>query len=304
MNNTDATTSGKLWYVAKGIDSLLLWSSQTASPRVPSKPMWMSIETTKIDNTTSSAGPTPAQTKSEVWMAVIHGAKGINYFPDAWIPAFTADQLLKNAAMVSTLTSVDSMIHALAPVLNSGSTGYATNTNANTPGVSSSNGTVPMNYMIKTYSGSIYIFAVAMRTGTTTATFSVTSGTTVTVLGENRTIPISGGKFSDNFAADYQVHLYKIASATSVTEEANQMPDINIYPNPVTSSATIEIVNGVNYPYSLVVADLQGRTIYEARELYGQKITLNSNGMSRGMYLCYIKDKTNTIIGTRKIVVE
>jgi hypothetical protein len=50
-----------------------------------------------------------------------------------------------------------------------------------------------------------------MRGAATTATFSPAgvTGQTVTVLGENRTLTLSGGSFSDNFGG-YDVHLYKI----------------------------------------------------------------------------------------------
>ena len=54
-----------------------------------------------------------------------------------------------------------------------------------------------------------YIFAVAMRPGNTTATFAVTEGKKVEVLGENRRIKVKKGKFSDDFSG-YAVNLYKI----------------------------------------------------------------------------------------------
>jgi hypothetical protein len=48
-----------------------------------------------------------------------------------------------------------------------------------------------------------------MREGSTAATFNVKSGSKVEVLGENRTLKIKKGKFTDVFAP-YAVHLYKI----------------------------------------------------------------------------------------------
>ena len=41
------------------------------------KPVWNVIETTRIN---SPQGPTPAQVEAEVWMALIHGSRGIVYF--------------------------------------------------------------------------------------------------------------------------------------------------------------------------------------------------------------------------------
>ncbi len=295
VNNTDGTTSGKLWYVAKGIDSLLLWSSQTASPRVPSKPVWMAIETTKISSS-SAAGPTPAQTKSEVWMAIIHGAKGINYFPDSWIPSFKADALLSDAGMVTMLTSVDSMIKALAPVINSNNTGYATNVNANTPGVTSSNGAVYVNYMTKTYNGSTYIFAVAMRNGTTTATFTIGSGSIAIVLGENRTIPVVSGKFSDSFSG-YGVHIYKINTATSINE-ISPVQNVTIYPNPFNNYTNIVFNEGGKH--CVEVVDITGRKL-NAIQCNETQYQLSRNGIASGIYFIKVYDNKTNIISTSKI---
>jgi hypothetical protein len=57
------------------------------------------------------------------------------------------------------------------------------------------------------------VFAVEMRSGSTTATFSLRGGVpanaSAEVLGENRTVPVTNGVFRDNFSA-YGAHLYKI----------------------------------------------------------------------------------------------
>jgi hypothetical protein len=46
-------------------------------------------------------------------------------------------------------------------------------------------------------------------------TFTLPAGvtaTSVTVVGEDRTIPVSSGKFTDGFAAEYSHHVYKICA--------------------------------------------------------------------------------------------
>jgi hypothetical protein len=66
---------------------------------------------------------------------------------------------------------------------------------------------------LKRLSGTTYVFAVAMRGSPTRATFSgltkLRSDAVVEVLGENRTIAISGDSFQDDFPG-WGVHLYKI----------------------------------------------------------------------------------------------
>ncbi len=193
VNGGAESHRNKLWYVAKGIDSLKSWS-------LNKKPVWVWIETTKISD--SSVGtPTANDIKAEVWMALIHGARGIGYFCHSF-GHYEAGLLFADASILSSVKTLNKQITALAPVLNSASTkGYAT--------VSSSNGAVPIDIMTKKYGGKNYLFAVTMRPGETVATFHVTSGKTVEVIGENREIPVVKGTFTDSFAS-YGVHLYKV----------------------------------------------------------------------------------------------
>ncbi len=194
VNNSDSETSGNLWYVAKGIDNLIAWSDN-------SKPVWCWIETTKISEN-SSAKPTPFQVKAEVWMALIHGAKGFGYFCHIMSPSFDEAALLHDPTMIQAVKDINEQVTSLASVLNSTSTNqYAT--------VNSSNNMVPVDFMTKNYGGANYIIAVGMRPGVTTATFNVTSGTQVEVIGEGRNLDISGGSFNDSFTS-YDVHIYKI----------------------------------------------------------------------------------------------
>lgn len=196
VNNSDAETANNLWYVAKGIDNLNSWSEN-------SKPAWCWIETTAI-HPKSLRKPTPAEVKAEVWMALIHGAKGIGYFCHSFAPPQDEAALLHDKEMITAVKSINLQITALASVLNSKNTsGYAK--------VSSSNALVPVDIMTKKAGKSNYIFAAAMRNGSTTVTFNVASGKIVEVLGENRIIRIRERKFTDDFPG-YGIHLYRITN--------------------------------------------------------------------------------------------
>jgi len=196
VNNSDQETKGNLWYVAKGIDNLIEWSGR-------SKPAWCWIETTKISDR-SSRKPTPAEVKSEVWMALVHGAMGFGYFCHSFTTNPPGDEaaLLHDAEMINCVKVLNMQVNSLAPVLNSATTsGYAT--------ARSSNVEIPIDIMTKNYCGANYIFSVAMRPGTTTATFNVKEGKKIEVLGEDRNLKVKKGKFTDDFSS-YGVHLYKI----------------------------------------------------------------------------------------------
>lgn len=281
VNSTISGITDSLWYLAKGLDSLYAWSPNTQ------KPMWAWIETTKISS--SSAGkPTPEQVRSEVWIALVHGAKGIGYFTHSWDPTYVSGAVLTDMPMVEAITALNYQISALAPVLNSPDLlGYATR--------SSSNAGVPIDILVKSYGAEHYIFTVAMRGGNTTGTFTVTSGTMVEVLGENRTIPIINGQFSDNFSA-YGVHLYKITGSSSETAEIlpERQIGMKVYPNPTESGINVEISRIGNATVKLVIQHLLGERVFE-KELSGldERYTFNLKSLhiEPGVYMISLQSE-------------
>jgi hypothetical protein len=188
--------SQNIWYVALGVDRLLDWSGH-------GKPVWAWLECTNIQGDSRYA-LTPTHVKAEVWMTIIHGARGIGYFSHHWNP-FSETGLLEVDAMRLAIAEVNAQITALAPVLNTQSV-------ANGVTVASSVAEVPVDTMVKRAGGYTYVFAVGMRPGGTTATFTLrgfSGALPVEVVGESRTVSASGGVFQDAFSS-YAVHIYKI----------------------------------------------------------------------------------------------
>jgi hypothetical protein len=161
---------------------------------------------------TDSGTITPAEIQAAVWDEVLHGANGVIYFVhDFFTGGYTEDGLLTTeAAAKPTVLAVDSELAQLAPVLNSPTVGGVT---------VKSTGGVPVTTMLKVYAGHTYLFAMAdgnsslPNSASTTATISVpgVSGTSATVVNENRSVAVSGGTVSDSFSP-YQVHVYEFGS--------------------------------------------------------------------------------------------
>jgi hypothetical protein len=199
----EMATCGQFWLNAFGVDRLHMWSTRNQA-------VWTDFETTVIAAGTTT-GPTPTQTISEVWLALIHSANGIIYFLDSWQPSFREDAIFANAAMVTAVTGLNAQIKSLAPELNSASI-------PNLVTVTSSNANAPVDTMVKANGTSIYVFSAIARTGTATASYVVngmTGNASAKVVGENRTVSVTAGKFSDAFAAN-GVHIYQIDFATAV----------------------------------------------------------------------------------------
>lgn len=280
VNSTDTATSEKLWYVPKGIDSLISWSSK---PR----PTWCWIETTKIRES-SNRQPTPAEVKSEVWMAIIHGATGIGYFCHSWTPTFDEAALLHDSVMIENVASINRTIASLAPVLNSpNDTTFASATGDNTE--------VPIDIMTKYYDGAYYIFAVAMREGNTTGYFNIASGSTIEVIGEDRTFIATDGTFYDDFT-DYEVHIYKIPSPNSVRESNNRLSAVSIYPNPSDGRLNIRTPKGIG-DYTITVYNALSETVYQSKNAR----TIDLTEQSSGVYYLELYNGGRAI--TRKILI-
>lgn len=189
-----------LWYVAKGVDRLVKWTGGK-------KRVWNCIECTHISNPNAQA--TPHQVKAEVWMALIHGSRGLIYFVHQFKPRFNEHALLDDPEMLSAVTILNRQIQELAPVLNSPSL-------RDVGTVRSSNPQVPIDMMVKQHGDTTYVFAVAMRNAPTRGTFEfkgLGETRTAEVLGEGesspRRIKLSQGRFEDDFEA-FGVHLYAI----------------------------------------------------------------------------------------------
>jgi hypothetical protein len=188
--------AGKLWLVADGVSRLRKWSDDR-------KLVWNCIECTHISNPDAKA--TPHQVRAEVWMSLVRGSRGLIYFVHQFKPKFIEAGLLADEAMLAGVTRTNKQIQRLAPVLNSAalSDGVA---------VKSSSAEVPVEATARRHGGAVYVFAVGMRDGKTTATFTVAGvkgRAKVEVIDEGRTLEASDGVFRDAFEP-WDVHLYKI----------------------------------------------------------------------------------------------
>lgn len=176
------------------------------------QPIWNFIE-----NFNGGPGPSapavtisPAQLKGAVMNSIINEARGIVYFNQSLSGSCQGGSILRQSqvtanfcgsAQIAAAKDVNGLVRQLAPVINTQSYHYSFGAGLDT--------------MLKTYDGSAYIFS--MLDGSSSPgnrTFTLPTGIRgfqVEVVGENRTIPVSGGKFSDGFGAESAYHVYKIS---------------------------------------------------------------------------------------------
>ena len=163
------------------------------------QPVYAFVEAgTPADGGGTITGP---QLEGAVMSSLIHGAAGILYFKHNFGgPCVTNDVFVDCPSAPKESTSrINGYIRELAPVLNSQSVDYSFD-----PDVDS---------MLKWHGGAAYVFAMAHQGKIGRRTFVLPPGLhvkTVSVMHENRSLPVRGGKFSDSFENEFTYHIYRI----------------------------------------------------------------------------------------------
>jgi hypothetical protein len=174
---------------------------------VGSKPVWNFVEVGHPFSENDAPTITAPQIKAAVWSGIIHGARGTIYFNHNFGGSCISQHVLRDncgSSIRPTVAAVNAQVAELAPVLNS----------PFVDGVLTSTGKVDT--AVKKYNGSFYVLAGSARPESQSVTFTneCTAATSATVLGENRTVAVSGGKFTDSFADGTAVHLYQLNGGT------------------------------------------------------------------------------------------
>ena len=171
-----------------------------------SKPIWNFVE---VSHPFSEAPPqsptiTGPQIRAAVWHSIIAGARGIIYFQHSFglnQPCHGDHHTLRSDCHGNraAVRAVNAQVRQLAPVLNS-------------PTVTSGHSaTGDVKYSVRWQGGKFWVLAGA-HNGGGQSTFSIpcVGYATAVVEGENRSIPVNGGQFTDSFADRNSVHVYRL----------------------------------------------------------------------------------------------
>jgi hypothetical protein len=172
---------------------------------VASKPNWVFIETARpFLNEPGAETISLARITGATWNSIIHGASGVAYFQhnNNGLPGYGTYSVIEcPPERTAHITALNAQITRLAPVLNTQPYIWSFGTGMETS--------------LKAHGGFAYIFAMTDG-GSGSRTFALPpgiNGTTVTVVDENRTIPVANRGFTDSFAAEHVCHIYRISLA-------------------------------------------------------------------------------------------
>ena len=174
-------------------------------------------------------GATAAEVRGETWDAIIHGAKGIIYFPQSFHPDKTDGT---PASVAAEITRTDAKITEMAAVLNSD--GDATsNLMALGGGLEGTQ---------REYGGKLYFFVLNFsHTAAKKAQVSLTGiagQAMIDVVDESRKLTSGNGGITDSFAP-YQLHIYQSVASAGIA---------NISKTAVNSIAAITVSSPLPEP--------------------------------------------------------
>jgi hypothetical protein len=172
-------------------------------------PHWGFVETGWPFSQTAAEGARailPAEIRSAVWHEMIAGARGLIWFQHSFggpnVDWFTTRTNSNGTRPM--VTAIGAQLKALAPVLNAPS---VTDSWSKMGNVEAS---------VKWANGHFYVFSGA-RTGASSMTWSMpcVGNASAVVDGENRSVPVTNGSFTDSFADKNSVHIYRIDGGSS-----------------------------------------------------------------------------------------
>jgi hypothetical protein len=136
-----------LWWISRTTDRLRYWSNY-------SKPVWQWIELVNF-NDDPTVTLTPAEIEAEVWMSIIHGARGAGYFVHQFAPVFEEASIFfpEHADAEAAVANTNIRVAALARPLNTPPVGNGVT-------VRTFSRHAAINVLLKRYGGSTFLFAV------------------------------------------------------------------------------------------------------------------------------------------------
>lgn len=79
--------------------------------------------------------------------------------------------------------------------------------------------------------------------------------------------------------------------------------NLRIYPNPISSSATVEFVNPNNELFDLVITDFTGRQVFSKNNFQNTLFTIQRGNLASGIYFATFRDKKGGQL-TQKLIIQ
>jgi hypothetical protein len=195
---SDQALAGRLEVVAQGVKRLVTWAG-------PRKPVWNAVGASKVKN--PDAVVNPEHIRSQVWMSIINGSRGIIYFVHQFQPRFVEATWFDSPDIAAAIGSINAEVQGLAKVILRPASNDITSIalrDEDRKLVPSANISVTS----RRQGCKLYVFAASLSNKPLRASINLQHAPRILdVIGEDRQLPGNGNGFEDGFQP-YAVHLY------------------------------------------------------------------------------------------------
>jgi hypothetical protein len=205
---TDPALAGRLEVVAGGVKRLVAWAG-------PERTVWNTIGTSKVKN--PGAVVNPEHIRSQVWMSIINGSRGIIYFVHQFEPRFVEATWFESPDIAAAISRINAQVQDLAKVILSPASGEIASIalrDKNREFVPPANISVTS----RRQGCKLYVFAASLSNKPLRAGINLRQAPgMLDVIDEDRRLPAKGNGFEDDFEP-YAVHLYVSSVRNAVCE--------------------------------------------------------------------------------------
>lgn len=195
---TDPALAGRLEIVAQGVKRLANWAG-------PKRTVWNAIGASKVNN--PNAVVNPEHIRSQVWMSIINGSRGIIYFVHQFQPRFVETTWFDSPDIAAAIGRINAQVQGLAKaIMKPASNDIATIRlrDQRKKAISLDNIAITT----RRHGCSLYVFAVSLNSQPLQASVDLLKAPgTLIAIDENRQLALKGSVLEDDFRP-YEVHLY------------------------------------------------------------------------------------------------
>lgn len=167
-----------------------------------SKPVWAFIEVGQPFTDGTEDPPDLDEIRAAAWSSLVHGARGIVYFGHSFGGPCPTHHVLRDCGpeLTDGLTRINHELTDHAALLNSPTLVGGVRT------------TGEVDAVLKLHGADRYVIAVAAghRPGSVELELACPAAGDAEVVGEGRTVRVTQGRFTDEFASGTAVHLYRL----------------------------------------------------------------------------------------------
>ncbi|MFW5656118.1 MAG: T9SS type A sorting domain-containing protein [Bacteroidota bacterium] len=116
--------------------------------------------------------------------------------------------------------------------------------------------------------------------------------------------PAVSGHWAGGWSKTFADDTYNDEIITGIFDNKYRIISANVYPNPVTSHATVTFDNDNSQSFTFTVYGIDGRTVKQINDIRTNRFEFSRESMKTGIYIYELRNEASTEITTGKMIVK